>query len=196
MISGLNYAQTVCDRRRRILEVWNSTRASRSAPVRTAINPGMFADALSDISLIDRGQDGAFRYRLAGSRICDRIQRELRGVKLTDLNGEDRALLWPLAAGDAICPFTPLTGRRWLSQEELHIWLRLPVSSDGEAIDMVLGFDRFIQQRRSFNSIETRDEVHDLTDHLSKVHNRAKRPEEPRNTQKTSSSPRNNDVAA
>ena len=157
----------VCDYRRRVIEVWDRGRADRRPPLRRAINPGRFADALCDVSLIDRASDGAWRYRLAGSRVCERAGGELRGVRLDALAATIRAALCPMVDDALASQMAPTTGSRWITPDERHIWLRLPVSSDGVHVDMILAFDRFIQQRRPPTTrAAADDEVIDLSDWL------------------------------
>jgi len=69
--------------------VWsyfNRIRNGASAPLRADIEPSALKTALPDVFLLEMAQDGAVRFRLAGTRVCSIMGRELRG--------EDFNLLW------------------------------------------------------------------------------------------------------
>jgi hypothetical protein len=58
---------------------WDGVRAGRMAPRRLEIEPARIAQILSETFMLECG-DGDFRYRLAGSRLCDLFGYELRGT--------------------------------------------------------------------------------------------------------------------
>jgi hypothetical protein len=62
-----------------LYEYWNRLRGSRLAPRRFEIEPVNIGDALPDTFILERSSAGAFPYRLAGTRLCERFKREFRG---------------------------------------------------------------------------------------------------------------------
>lgn len=65
---------------------WEQRRGARPAPERAEIEPGEIRQALSDIFILEVGE--ALRrhaFRLAGTRICALLGRELKGESFPDL---------------------------------------------------------------------------------------------------------------
>jgi hypothetical protein len=63
---------------------WNRLRGGRMAPHRFEIEPASIGDALPDTFILERRDDGAFPFRLAGTRLCDLFKREFRGHNFLD----------------------------------------------------------------------------------------------------------------
>lgn len=59
---------------------WNEIRDGRMAPKRFEIEPARIGAVLPDAFILERADDGQFIFRLVGTRIGDRYQRELRHV--------------------------------------------------------------------------------------------------------------------
>jgi hypothetical protein len=76
---------------------WNGLRAGRVAPARLEIDPSRIGAILPEIFLLERMDAATYRYRLAGTRLCEIFGSELRGSNLLDgWSPPDRAAL----AGD------------------------------------------------------------------------------------------------
>ena len=70
---------------------WNVVRNHRIAPRRYEIEPMQIAKLLPETFIIDCGGLDDFRFRLAGTRLCEYFGRELRGQSLLDFwQGTDR----------------------------------------------------------------------------------------------------------
>ncbi len=70
---------------------WNDIRGSRIAPHRFEIEPARIADILAETFVLERDQENTFRFRLAGTHVCDQFGREFRGHDILDMwTGEDR----------------------------------------------------------------------------------------------------------
>jgi len=69
---------------RALYEYWNRLRAARAAPERGQLEPGAIRSILSDILMIEIGGPERFTVRLAGTRICSLMGRELKGRAFTD----------------------------------------------------------------------------------------------------------------
>lgn len=73
---------------------WNQVRAGRLAPQRLDIEPSRIAGILSETFMLERIDDGAYRFRLAGTRLCELFGMELRGRNfLEGWDNDDRAAL-------------------------------------------------------------------------------------------------------
>lgn len=70
---------------RQVFEYWNERRGDRIAPERGDIEPGPIRRALGDTCILGQDERGAFRFRLAGTRICALFCRELKGADFTEL---------------------------------------------------------------------------------------------------------------
>ena len=73
---------------------WNEVRQGRLAPRRFDIEPSRIASVLPDTFMLERTPDGAFTYRLAGTRICRHFQKDFRSIDfLEDWSDDDRETL-------------------------------------------------------------------------------------------------------
>lgn len=83
---------------RLLYNYWNSARNGRPAPQRFDIDPAKIAPLLPETFILECGGLLGFRFRLAGTRICEHFGRELRG--------EDLFTLWSHRDRDAIRTLT------------------------------------------------------------------------------------------
>ena len=79
---------------------WNEVRAGRLAPRRLEIEPSRIAGILSETFMLERVDAATYRYRLAGTRLCELFGSELRGTNFLDgWSEQDRAdagaATWP-----------------------------------------------------------------------------------------------------
>ena len=65
-----------------LYQYWNDVRGERLAPDRFEIEPAQISTILPETCMIQRGDDGQLAFRLAGTRVCDNLGRELRGTEL------------------------------------------------------------------------------------------------------------------
>jgi len=63
---------------------WNGLRGLRMAPRRFEIDPASIGAALPDTFILERHDNGQFRFRLAGTRLCELFKREFRGQDFLD----------------------------------------------------------------------------------------------------------------
>lgn len=64
---------------------WNEVRGRRLAPRRFEIEPARISTILPETFILERQDYATFTFRLAGTRICDQLARELRNTNLLDL---------------------------------------------------------------------------------------------------------------
>lgn len=122
---------------------WNGVRGEHLAPRRFQIEPAKISAILSSTFMLERLGPATYRYRLAGTTVCNMFGAELRGTNFLDgwppedhlslmrrlsvLSGRGAVELIHLEAAPA--------GRPSVAFE----LLLLPLRHTGEAIDRVLG---------------------------------------------------------
>ena len=63
---------------------WNEVRGSRVAPRRFEIEPSRISEILPETFILERLDRETYRFRLAGTRICEEFGQELRGTNFLD----------------------------------------------------------------------------------------------------------------
>lgn len=77
-----------------LYDYWNSARNGRLAPCRYEIEPAKIAALLPEVFIAECGRSSEYRIRLAGTRICDQLGRELRDSNLLEFwSPDDREAL-------------------------------------------------------------------------------------------------------
>ncbi len=94
-------------------------------PTREDIDPGALRGHLAHISIIDFQAQGSIRFRLAGSKVCALLGRDLKGATLQQLTGR-AADMWQTGLADVIETQTPIGGVTDRGDDR-HAWLRMPV---------------------------------------------------------------------
>ena len=111
---------------------------------------------LPSISLIDvtTSLDGTVKYRqrLAGTNLFNLYGREITGLSLAQIYPEAEAEAWAEQL-DVICrDRSPAYGEHdlsWRGMDGVRVaWVRLPLSSNGQDVDMILGYDAVIGSLR------------------------------------------------
>jgi hypothetical protein len=74
-----------------ILNYWNSLRGSAPAPLRSNLDPSALRHFLPNLFIVAASAPGTLAFALAGTRICELFDRELRGA--------DYRSIWAEAAG-------------------------------------------------------------------------------------------------
>ena len=130
-------------RLRALKRYWDDKRGGRAMPARADLDPAEIPELLPNLLLVDTAEtlDG-FRYRLIGTEACAGFDRDRTGARFSDLprtENFDRVYggYWhtfqertpqyfhgPLAAAGGRIQFSRLT---------------LPLSLDGNHVDMILG---------------------------------------------------------
>lgn len=64
---------------------WNELRGTRLAPDRFDVDPSRLSPILSETFILEKAENRAYTFRLAGTRICDHWGYELRGRELHEL---------------------------------------------------------------------------------------------------------------
>lgn len=125
---------------------WNEVRGNRRAPRRLEIQPAHIADILLDTFILERGESGRFRFRLAGTRVANRFGLLLKGQDFSSCWGEgDRNLFAHHVGAIVDMPrvgvFTGeadvMDGNRIIGTSSFEL-LVLPLMHTGQAIDRLL----------------------------------------------------------
>lgn len=78
-----------------LFDYWNEVRSGRPAPRRFEIEPSRISTILAQTIILERVDFETYRFRLAGTRVCEYFGRELRGEDLFTLwdSEDDRQTL-------------------------------------------------------------------------------------------------------
>lgn len=77
-----------------LFSYWNEVRRDRLAPRRFEIEPSRITPLLAETFILERLDSETYRFRLAGTRICEQFDTELRGTNFLDgWSPEDRLTL-------------------------------------------------------------------------------------------------------
>lgn len=144
-------AQLAFADQREIFDYWQSLAQARGGiALRADLEPGRMKRRLPLVSLIaaEQGAPGGFRVRLAGTGLRDAFGGDLTGRALADFEKTSRLAYWLQALKRVVATGEPSQGV--VSLEGLgkpHLvqnWLRLPLSSNGRDVDLIIGYDRFL----------------------------------------------------
>jgi hypothetical protein len=122
---------------------WDRVRNGRAAPRRFDIEPDKIAALLPETFIAERTGPRGYRFRLAGTRICEQFGRELRGTDLLDLWADtDRGAISSLLRA-VLADATVGYGRsRAYGRTDRHAcfeFLFLPLIHIGETPNRLLG---------------------------------------------------------
>ncbi|MDB5436580.1 MAG: hypothetical protein JWR47_2837 [Phenylobacterium sp.] len=128
---------------------WASRRQGARLPARRDIDPAGFKRLLPTVSLIDvLAEPFDFRLRLAGTGLYGVYGREITGRRLGEVYNSAAADYWRVELSTVVAERRPAVGVHslaWRGASHLSIlWLRLPLASDGQDVDMILGFDAVV----------------------------------------------------
>ena len=131
-----------------LIQHWMSRCTNGVLPTRSQLDPGTIRAQLSAISIIELSENGAARFRLAGSKLRDLFGREMRGRNLDELD-HDAYEMWSLGLSRVLEEVRPIGGqiRR---EHETHSWLRLPLRREHQGA-LVLCHDELIPNQRLVN---------------------------------------------
>jgi hypothetical protein len=133
-----------------VLDLWQRKRGGRLAPARLDFDPAELKPVLACVTLVDVLYDPLdFRYRLVGSEMVRAYGRDVTSQSVNDLQLIGlRALIWrdlTELVKTAQPQYTALYYTNLAGHLRAYQLLRLPLSSDGARLDMLLlvaEFDR------------------------------------------------------
>lgn len=128
---------------RKVFEAWRKRLRGRSFITTEDIDIPAINRELAYVSVLSC-EEGRFRFRLAGTGLLAVLGGEARGKSADEIEACRGGLMWGELAARAVVRSVPVSGIARLSDGSVHFWLRLPMSSDGIAADMVLCHDRYL----------------------------------------------------
>ncbi len=157
-------AQLVVPEQRQLYDYWSQQAGSNAMPRRADINPTMMPRLLPGISLVDVGPTLELcRVRLAGTRLREIYDREVTGLLVSDLPCGNRLDYWMAAYRRTIEQATPtqgvVRGPQINKEHVVQYWLKLPLRTNSNAVDMVLCYDHFVPASELIAEHETRESV-------------------------------------
>jgi hypothetical protein len=130
------------------LEYWKSKCRGRFAPARADIDPAEIVALLPRILLADVEHDNAgsvdFRYRLSGTGICSVHQKDLTGLRPSELAPPPYGQLVIAhyhAAVERRAPLAHVIALQTNKESRSYARIILPLSSDGSVIDKLMMVD-------------------------------------------------------
>lgn len=131
---------------------WASRRAGAKLPGRGDLDPAGMKRLLPTISLIEVvGGLSDFRMRLAGTGLYDVYGREITGRRIGEIYNNAAADYWRSELAGVVRDGKPAVGVHnlaWRGASHLSIlWLRMPLASNGQDVDMILGYDVVLGQQ-------------------------------------------------
>lgn len=149
---------------REVKDYWNGKRGARSMPRRGDIDPVELRHHLPFLSLIevlDDAQD--FRFRLLGTEITDILQRNSTGKTVREVyaTAEPDIMHWMIEVYGVVvtrkCPVLRrgtlgVVRKEFIAFESLH----LPLSDDGEHVNMLFGRSRYLAAAPKIDAKEKR----------------------------------------
>jgi len=155
--------QMVLPQQTTIYDYWRSRCKNGTFPSRFDIEPEHITTHLPTVSLLEVGEisqtERRFRYRLAGTGFWKLFDQEIQGQYVDELPIGDRRNYWHRILGNIIDKRRPMAGVTKpgtpLGSHLAQFWIRLPLSTDGENIDMILGYDHLVK----LSTVEQEDSV-------------------------------------
>lgn len=144
-----------------VLDYWKGKRRDRFAPARADIDPAEIVKILPRVMLADveRDADGKidFRYRLSGTGICNVHQSDLTGQRPLSLDPPPYGELVDRHYRTAVerrSPLAHVIALRTSGKSASYARIILPLSADGETVDMLMTVDSAMQNTL-FEFLET-----------------------------------------
>src|SRR5262249_30225929 len=127
---------------RLVYAAWRAAAGVRGFALRSDLDLSSMIGELAHVSVLGKDADG-FRFRLAGTGLRQTFAREAKGL-LVDEIGACSGQAWDEGLRLAVLEARPVIGRSRMGDCFAHFWMRLPVSSDGRDVDLVLAHDRIL----------------------------------------------------
>ena len=90
-----------------------------------------------------------YRYRLAGTGFWSLYEEEIQGRYVDELPIGDRREYWHRILGNIVTKRRPMAGVTRpgtpVGSHLAQFWIRMPLSTDGENIDLILGYDHLVK---------------------------------------------------
>ncbi len=136
-----------------VFSYWSSLRGEAPVPARGRLDPRDMTRHLPTVSLTEVLPGAAidYRIRLAGTALYNVYGREITGRRLDEVYNSAAADYWRDELGRIVRDRRPGVGVHslaWRGASHLSlVWMRLPLSTAGGDVDMILGYDAIIGAR-------------------------------------------------
>ena len=133
-----------------VFAYWASLKAGEAPPTRHAVQPEGLKRLLPTVSLIDvpSEPEAEYRVRLAGTGLYNVYGCDITGRTLSEVYNTAAADYWRAELALVVRDRRPAVGIHnlgWRGASHMSLlWIRLPLSADGERVDMILGYDAVI----------------------------------------------------
>lgn len=145
---SFDHSSAVPSGQQKVLEAWRKRLRGRNFITAGDIDIPAINRELAYVSVLSC-EDGQFRFRLAGTGLQAVFGCEARGLTAGEIDACRGGAMWAEMATRAILRAVPVSGVNRLADGSYHYWLRLPMSSDGVEVDMVLCHDRYLPPEAS-----------------------------------------------
>lgn len=146
------------DTTKAVFNYFNALRAGRTAPLRQEIDPAALKSVLPDLFILEKGRDDSVRFRLAGTRVCVILGREMRDRAFSEIWQPELRHRMRLAADTVLA-----------NKKALEIAVTA-TDADGTALDLEMLllplFSRVNQCDRIFGSLVSMQPMTSLQPHL------------------------------
>ncbi len=135
--------QLAVPRLRSVYDLWEGKRGRRRAPARGDFDPAELRPVLPCVTLVDVRRDPLdFVYRLVGTEMVRSYGRDVTGMALSEMQPEELRSLIRRDLSELVETWQPQFTALYFTNPQGHLrayrLLRLPLSSDGERVDMIL----------------------------------------------------------
>lgn len=159
--------QMVLPEQTTIYDYWRSRCKNGSFPSRYDIEPEHIVSHLPTVSLLEldnHAEDTRYRYRLAGTGFWSLFEDEIQGCYVDELPIGDRREYWHRILGNIVAKRRPMAGVTKpgtpIGSHLAQFWIRMPLSTDGQNIDMILGYDHLVKLSAVEGSLEQNTKIY------------------------------------
>jgi hypothetical protein len=157
-------AQLIVPEQRQLYDYWLQQAGGAALPKRSDIDPIKFPRLLPGISLIDVGASlETCKVRLAGTRLREIYDREVTGLLVSQLPCGNKLDYWMAAYRRTIDQATPtqgiVRGPQLNKEHVVQYWLKLPLRTTSDRVDMVLCYDHFVPASELIHDLDVRESV-------------------------------------
>ncbi len=147
-------AQLVIPEQKTLYDYWCNRSGPGAIPGRGDISPAGFPALLPTISLLDvEHTTDRYKVRLAGTGLRDIYSHELTGRYLDEFYMGCKSDYWLSVCHRLVERRRPAQGAVQMSfksrEQMVQFWLRLPLSGDGERVNMILCYDVFLSVQKA-----------------------------------------------
>ena len=162
--------QMVLPEQQALYDYWRGKCRSGRLPTRDDIDPSDIHTLLPMISLIEvkRGINTRFQCRLAGTGFWDLFEEEIQGQYIDEMPFScDRTSYWHRVLGQVAQNRRPTAGVTKpgtpLGSHLAQFWIRLPLSTNGKDVDLILGYDHLVKMPNTAAITEPAQETMRIT---------------------------------